>query len=72
MMGGNFAKMLANKLKNAPPGGKKVSYAPKFSSKICLPIIERNPDMAELLENNPLKGMKGRKKPTKKLFIEEE
>jgi hypothetical protein len=72
MMGGNFAKMLANKLKVAPPGGKKVGFAPKRGSITKPPIIEKNVDMVELLENQPFKGRKGRKKPTKKLFVEEE
>jgi len=72
MMGGNFAKMLANKLKVAPPGGKKVGFAPKRGSTSKPPIIEKNVDMVELLENQPFKERKGRKKPTKKLFVEEE
>ena len=72
MMGGNFAKMLANKLKVAPPGGKKVGFAPKRGSTSKPPIIEKNVDMVELLEHQPFKERKGRKKPTKKLFIEEE
>ena len=72
MMGGNFAKMLANKLKAAPPGGKKVGSANKNSVIPKPPIIERNVDMAELLVNQPFKERKGRKKPAKIIFVEEE
>ena len=72
MMGGNFAKMLANKLKVAPPGGKKVGFAPKRGSISKPPIIEKNVNMAELLENQPFQGRKGKKKPTRKVFVEEE
>ena len=72
MMGGNFAKMLANKIKMAPPGGKKVGGAGKRVSISKPPVIEKNVNMVELLENQPFKGRKVRRKPTKKFFVEEE
>ena len=70
MMGGNFAKMLADKLKFAPPGMKKAPAGSKRQSISKPPIIEKNVDMAKLLEEQPFQGRKDKRKPTKKVFVE--
>jgi len=70
-IGVNFSKMLAEKLKMAPPGAmKKGVGAPKVDSKP--PIVEKNVDMAKLLENQPFQGRKDKKKPTRKVFVLED
>ena len=70
-MGVNFSKMLAEKLKMAPPGAmKKGAGAPKVDSKP--PIMEKNVDMVKLLEEQPFQARKDKKKPTKKVFIIED
>ena len=70
-MGVNFSKMLAEKLKMAPPGAmKKGAGAPKVDSKP--PIMEKNVDMVKLLEEQPFQGRKDKKKPTRKVFVIED
>ena len=71
MMGGNFAKMLADKLKMAPPGGnKKVGFnGPKRDSKP--PVIENTVDVEKLIEQKPFKGRGQKRKPTRKFFVEQ-
>ena len=70
-MGVNFSKMLAEKLKMAPPGGmKKGAGAPKVDSKP--PIMDKNVDMVKLLEEQPFQGRKDKKKPTRKVFVIED
>ena len=70
-MGVNFSKMLAEKLKMAPPGAsKKGAGAPKVDSKP--PIMDKNVDMVKLLEDQPFQGRKDKKKPTRKVFVIED
>ena len=70
-MGINFSKMLAEKLKMAPPGAmKKGAGAPKVDSKP--PIMEKTVDMVKLLESQPLQVRKDKKKPAKKVFVLED
>ena len=72
-MGGNFAKMLADKLKVAPPGGtKKGAGGAKRDSISKPPIIEKNVDMVKLLEEQPIHTRKDKKKPTRKVFVIED
>ena len=68
-MQGNFAKMLADKLKMPPGGMRKVNIdAPKRESNP--PIMENKVNVSELIEQKPFKGRAARRKPTKKVFIE--
>ena len=68
-MQGNFAKMLADKLKMPPGGMKKVNIdAPKRESNPR--IIQNNVDVSKLIEQKPFKGRAARRKPTRKVFIE--
>jgi len=68
-MQGNFAKMLADKLKMPPGGMRKVNIeSPKRESNP--PIIQNNVDVSKLLEDQPFKGRAARRKPTRKVFIE--
>ena len=70
-MGVNFSKMLAEKLKMAPPGAmKKGAGAPKVDSKP--PVMDKNVDMAKLLEEQPFQGRKDKRKPTRKVFVIED
>ena len=69
MMGGNFAKMLADKLKMAPPGMKKGAGASKEPPSQP-PIIEKNVDVVKLLEEQPIQIRKDKRKPTRKVFVE--
>ena len=71
MMGGNFAKMLADKLKMPPPPGGMKKGAGARESMSKPPVIENNVNVAKLLEEQPFKGRKDKKKPTRKVFIEE-
>ena len=71
-MGGNFAKMLADKLKVAPPGGMKKGAGAKRDSISKPPIIEKNVDMVKLLEEQPIHTRKDKKKPTRKVFVIED
>ena len=71
-MGGNFAKMLADKLKMAPPGGMKKGAGAKRDSISKPPVIEKNVDMTKLLEEQPFQGRKDKKKPTRKIFVIED
>ena len=71
-MGGNFAKMLADKLKMAPPGMKKGAGGAKRESISKPPVIEKNVDMTKLLEEQPFQGRKDKKKPTRKVFVIED
>ena len=70
MMGGNFAKMLADKLKVPPPGGKKGGGGGTRQSVSKPPAIEKNVDVVKLLQEQPFKGRKDKKKPTRKVFEE--
>ena len=69
MMGGNFAKMLADKLKVPPPGGKKGGGGTRQSVSKP-PAIEKNVDVVKLLQEQPFKRRKDKKKPTRKVFEE--
>ena len=71
-MGGNFAKMLADKLKMAPPGGMKKGAGAKRDSISKPPVIEKNVDVTKLLEEQPFQGRKDKKKPTRKVFVIED
>jgi myosin heavy subunit len=71
-MGGNFAKMLADKLKMAPPGGMKKGAGVKRDSISKPPVIEKNVDVTKLLEEQPFQGRKDKKKPTRKVFVIED
>ena len=71
-MGGNFAKMLADKLKMAPPGMKKGGGGNKGEANPKPPVIEKNVDMAKLLEEQPFQGRKDKRKPTRKVFVIED
>ena len=70
MMGGNFAKMLADKLKVAPPGAKRPGPAGGRQS-ISKPVVENNVNVVQLLEEQPFKGRRDKRKPTRKVFVEE-
>ena len=74
MMGGNFAKMLADKLKMPPGGGgmgmKKNDGGRNSVSKP--PIVEKNVNIVQLIEEQPFNVKKIKKKPTKKVFVVEE
>ena len=69
---GNFAKMLADKLKLAPGGGMKkgVFDFSKRDSK-SKPVMQNNLDVTNLIEQQPFKGRSRKRKPTKKVFIEQ-
>ena len=71
MMGGNFAKMLADKLKMPGGGGMGMMGmgGPKKNDKP--PIVEKNVDVAQLIEEKPFVGRSAKRKPTKKVFVEE-
>ena len=71
IMGGNFAKMLADKLKMPPGGGMGMMGmgGPKKNDKP--PIVEKNVDVAQLIEEKPFVGRSAKRKPTKKVFVEE-
>ncbi len=74
MMGGNFAKMLADKLK-MPPGGMKKGGGGGGGGREAAskpPIIQDNVDVVKLLEEQPFQGRAKKRKPTRKVFIEEE
>ena len=72
-MGVNFAKMLADKLKMAPPGGmKKGAGGAKRDSISKPPVIDKNVDMAKLLVDQPFQGRKDKRKPTRKVFVIED
>ena len=73
MMGGNFAKMLADKLK-MPPGGMKKGGGGGGGRDVASkpPIMQNNVDMAKLLEEQPFQGRVNKRKPKRKVFIEEE
>ena len=71
-MAGNFAKMLADKLKMAPPGGMKKGSGVKRDSVSKPPVIEKNVDAIKLLEEQPFQGRKDKKKPTRKVFVIED
>ena len=64
---GNFSKMLADKMKIAPPGAgmRKTSGGNEYISK--LPILEKKVDVVNLIEGQPFKR-KNKKKPTRKMF----
>ena len=71
--GGNFAKMLADKLKMPPGGGmRKVGIDPsKRDSQSKPPAIQSNVDVTKLIEQKPFKGRSEKRKPTKKVFVEQ-
>ena len=71
--GGIFAKMLADKLKLPPGGGmRKVGIDPsKRDSQSKPPTIQSNVDVAKLIEQKPFKGRSEKRKPTKKVFVEQ-
>ena len=69
MMGGNFAKMLADKLKMPPGGGRKVVVGGKQSA-TKPPVIERNVDMVKLLEETPFDERARKRKPSRRVFVE--
>ena len=69
MMGGNFAKMLADKLKMAPPGGPKKGGA-GIKQQTSKPVMEHNVDMVKLLEEVPLEDRVRKRKPSRKVFVE--
>ncbi len=70
MMGGNFAKMLADKLKMPPGGGMgMMGMGPKKNDKP--PVVEKNVNVQQLLEEQPFVGRKNKRKPTKKVFVAE-
>ena len=73
MMGGNFAKMLADKLK-MPPGGMKKGGGGGGGRDAASkpPIMQNNVDMAKLIEEQPFQRRVNKRKPTRKVFIEEE
>ena len=68
-MGGNFAKMLADKLKMAPPGGPKKGGA-GIKQQTSKPVMEHNVDMVKLLEEVPLEDRVRKRKPSRKVFVE--
>ena len=69
MMGGNFAKMLADKLKMAPPGARRGGPGgPQTASKP--PIVQDNANMAKILEDAPFEERTRKRKPSRKVFIE--
>ena len=72
MMGGNFAKMLAEKLKNPPVGMKKGRNSNKRDSLSNPPILDKNIDMITLLEKQPFQKRKDKKKPPRKVFVDKE
>ena len=69
-MGGNFAKMLADKLKMPPGGMRKPGGDSANDSKP--PIVENNVDVVKLIEEQPFKGRSNKRKPTRKVFLEDE
>ena len=67
MANSDFAKQLADKLKNPPPGTViKGGVAIKSVSKP--PVIESNVDMVNLLEKAPFEDKVKKKKPSRKVF----
>ena len=71
-MQGNFAKMLADKLKMAPPGAKR--GGPPVGGRQSVskpPVIDRDTDVVKLLEDQPFQGRRDKRKPTRKVFIED-
>ena len=68
MMGGNFAKMLADKLKMAPPGMRKGGVGGMQTT--SKPPIQDNVDVVTLLEEAPFEGKTRKRKPSRKVFIE--
>ena len=71
MMGG-FAKMLADKLKMPPSGGmRKPGGGGSSKTDSNPPIVENNVDVVKLLEEQPFKGKTNKKKPAKKVFLDE-
>ena len=69
MMGGNFAKMLADKLKMAPPGARRGGPGgPQSAPKP--PIVQENVNMAKILEDAPFEERTRKRKPSRKVFIE--
>ena len=76
MMGGNFAKMLADKIKMPPGGGIGMGMGMKKgagqrNSVSKPPVIENNKNVMQLLEEQPFKGRKDKRKPTRKVFVED-
>ena len=72
MMGGNFAKMLADKLKFAPPGAKRPGPTGGGRQSVSKPpVIESNTDVVKLLEDQPYQGRRDKRKPTRKVFVED-
>ena len=74
MMGGNFAKMLADKLK-MPPGGGGMGMRKNDGGRNSVskpPIVEKNVNIVQLIEEQPFNVKKIKKKPTKKVFVVEE
>jgi len=70
--GGNFAKMLADKLKLPFGGGmRKSGEGPKRDSSSKPPAIQNNVDVTTLIEQKPFKGRSEKRKPTKKVFVEQ-
>ena len=73
MMGGNFAKMLADKLKMPPGGGMGMKKNDGGRNSVSKPpIVEKNVNVVQLLEEQPFNVKKIKKKPTKKVFVVEE
>ena len=72
MMGGNFAKMLADKLKMPPGGGMGMGMKKGQRNSVSKPpIIENNVNVVQLLEEQPFKGRRDKRKPTRKVFVED-
>ena len=68
MMGGNFAKMLADKIKMAPPGMRKGGVGGMQTT--SKPPVQDNVDMVTLLEEAPFEERTRKRKPSRKVFIE--
>ena len=64
--------MLADKLKIPFGGMKKPGMeSSKRDSQSKAPVIQNNVDITKLIEQKPFKGRSEKRKPTKKVFVEQ-